>query len=76
MSATAARNSPALTISTAQLALAILVQVVAVAVLLGGQFQRVDALERVTEPLAKGDLVAVQRDVAWIRERLEKGDQP
>ncbi|WP_292066027.1 hypothetical protein [Brevundimonas sp. UBA7664] len=76
MSATATRNSPALTISTAQLALAILVQVVAAAVLFGGQFQRVDALERVTEPLAKGDLVAVQRDVAWIRERLEKGDRP
>ena len=74
MSATEIRSSPALTISTAQLALAIVIQIIAAAVLFGGQFQRVDALERVTEPLAKGDLVAVQRDVSWIRERMEKGD--
>ena len=80
MSATAARNSPSLTISTAQLALAILVQVVAIAVVLGGQFQRVAALERVTEPLAKGQLAQldertrhIQSDVAWMRERMEKG---
>lgn len=74
MSATDTRSSPALTISTAQLALAIVIQIIAAAVLFGGQFQRVDALERVTEPLAKGDLVAVQRDVSWIRERMEKGE--
>lgn len=79
MSATATRNSPSLTISTAQLALAILVQIIAAAVLFGGQFQRVDALERVTEPLAKGQLAQldertrhIQGDVVWIRERMEK----
>ncbi len=34
--------------------------------------QRLKTLEHRTEPLAKGDLVAVQRDVSWIRERLER----
>lgn len=34
--------------------------------------QRLKTLEARTEPLANGDLVAVQRDVAWIRDRLER----
>lgn len=34
--------------------------------------QRIDVLEQRTQPLANGDLVKVERDVAWIRERLEQ----
>lgn len=34
--------------------------------------QRLTALEDRTRPLANGDLVAVQRDVSWIRTRLEQ----
>lgn len=34
--------------------------------------QRIEVLEQRTQPLANGDLVKVERDVAWIRERLER----
>lgn len=34
--------------------------------------QRLSVLEARTQPLANGDLVAVQRDVSWIRDRLEQ----
>lgn len=34
---------------------------------------RLDALEKRTEPLAAGDLVRLQNDVAWIRRHLEQG---
>lgn len=34
--------------------------------------QRIQTLEQRTQPLANGDLVKVERDVAWIRERLER----
>lgn len=34
--------------------------------------QRVEVLEQRTAPLQAGDLVRVQTDVAWIRDRLEK----
>lgn len=34
--------------------------------------QRISVLEARTQPLANGDLVAVQRDVSWIRSRLER----
>lgn len=37
--------------------------------------QRLSVLEARTQPLANGDLVAVQRDVSWIRDRLEQ-DRP
>lgn len=79
MPAAAPRNSPTLQISSAQLALGILVQVVLFSVALGGLFQRVSAQETITQPLARGDLVKVeertqhiQADVAWIRARMEK----
>lgn len=38
--------------------------------------QRLTVLEERTQPLAAGDLVAVQRDVEWIRRRLEREDTP
>jgi len=34
--------------------------------------QRVQVLEERTVPLASGDLIRVQTDVAWIRQRLEQ----
>lgn len=34
--------------------------------------QRVELLEERTAPLQSGDLIRVQTDVAWIRDRLEK----
>ncbi|HBY43001.1 hypothetical protein ACIGFJ_08155 [Brevundimonas diminuta] len=34
--------------------------------------QRLSALEARTQPLASGDLVRVQADVAWIRARMEE----
>jgi hypothetical protein len=34
--------------------------------------QRLTVLEQRTAPLANGDLVRVQTDVAWIRAQLEK----
>ncbi|EGF94638.1 Uncharacterised protein [Brevundimonas diminuta] len=34
--------------------------------------QRVQVLEERTAPLASGDLIRVQTDVAWIRQRLEQ----
>lgn len=37
--------------------------------------QRVQVVEVRTEPLANGDLVRVQQDVAWIRQRLEREDR-
>lgn len=83
MAATASRNSPTLQISAAQLALAVAVQLIIVAVSIGGLFQRVAAQERITAPIAAGEIakldertIAIQRDVAWIRSRLDKADRP
>ncbi|WP_312686596.1 hypothetical protein [Brevundimonas nasdae] len=83
MAATATRNSPTLQISAAQLALAVAVQLIIVAVSIGGLFQRVAAQERITAPIAAGEMakldertIAIQRDVAWIRSRLDKADRP
>ena len=36
--------------------------------------QRLHTLEQRTQPLADGDLVRVQNDVAWIRGHLERED--
>ncbi|MFN3931626.1 MAG: hypothetical protein ACK4JY_07750 [Brevundimonas sp.] len=33
---------------------------------------RVLKLEETTEPIRRGDLIAIQRDVAWIRENMER----
>lgn len=83
MAATATRNSPTLQISAAQLAFAVAVQLIIVAVSIGGLFQRVAAQERITAPIAAGEIakldertIAIQRDVAWIRSRLDKADRP
>lgn len=80
MAAVATRNSPTVQISAAQLGLAVVIQLVVVAVAFGGLFQRVAAQERITAPLAAGDLAKldertlhIQEDVVWIRERLENG---
>lgn len=32
----------------------------------------IGSLKQTTEPLRQGDLVAVERDVAWIRAQMEK----
>lgn len=79
MAAAATRNSPTVQISAAQLGLAVAVQLVIVCVAVGGLFQRVAAQERITAPIAAGDLAkldertqAIQRDVVWIRTRLDK----
>lgn len=37
--------------------------------------QKVLVIEDRTRPLANGDLVRVQQDVAWIRSRLEREDR-
>lgn len=37
--------------------------------------QRLSALETRTQPLASGDLIRVQTDVAWIRQRLEEEER-
>lgn len=34
--------------------------------------QRLQVLEERTAPIASGDLIRVQTDVAWIRQRLEQ----
>ena len=79
MPAAATRNSPTVQISTAQLGLAVLVQIVVVSLAVGGLFQRVAAQERMTEPLARGDLAKleersrhIEEHVVWIRQRLER----
>ncbi len=42
-------------------------------IVIGAQIQqRVQVLEERTAPLASGDLIRVQTDVAWIRQRLEQ----
>lgn len=82
MSAAAARR-PVLQISALQLALAAAIPLITIAVSLGGLYQRVSAQERVTAPIAAGDLarleertVTIQRDVAWMRDQMQKGGQP
>lgn len=35
---------------------------------------RTSELHATTEPIRRGDLVKIQTDVAWIRERLERED--
>jgi hypothetical protein len=55
-------------------ALALAVQLVTV-VSWGARVEaRTSELYATTEPIRRGDLVAIQRDVAWIRERLERED--
>ncbi|NBW10494.1 MAG: hypothetical protein EBR82_20940 [Caulobacteraceae bacterium] len=40
----------------------------------GALTTRIDKLEETTEPIRRGDLVAIQTDVAWIRREMEKAD--
>lgn len=37
--------------------------------------ERVDHLQETTQPLRDGDLVKIQTDVAWIRERIEREER-
>lgn len=56
-------------------ALALAVQLVAV-VSWGARVEaRTAELHATTEPLRRGDLVRIQTDVAWIRDRLEREDR-
>lgn len=36
---------------------------------------QVAALQQTTEPLRRGDLVAIQTDVAWMRSRMEREER-
>lgn len=67
---------PSVTLSTGLLSLLLsaAVSVLAWVYASGELNMRVAALEKTTAPLAAGDLVKVQTDVAWIRERLEKAE--
>lgn len=42
----------------------------------GAMNTRLQVVEARTEPLARGDLRAVQQDVAWIREHLQRAREP
>lgn len=67
------------TISLLQLCFAVGVQVLVVAVAVGGLFSRVEAMEAAVAPITRGDFARldervkhVQGDIAWIRAELEK----
>jgi hypothetical protein len=58
--------------ATVSLILAIAIQF-AIVVANGARVEaQVTDLRATTEPLRRGDLVAIQRDVAWIRENMER----
>lgn len=70
-------QTPRISLNTATvgLILAIAIQF-AFVVASGARVQaQVADLRTTTEPLRRGDLVAIQRDVAWIRENMER-DRP
>jgi hypothetical protein len=60
-------NYPALA-----LALALLVQFAAAVSFGSGAHADIRELKATTQPLRDGDLVRIQTDVAWIRQRLEQ----
>lgn len=73
------KNPVTFTISLLQLCFAVGVQVLVVAVSVGGLFSRVEAMEAAVAPLSRGDIVRLdervqhmQGDIAWIRAQLEK----
>lgn len=76
------KNPVTFTISLLQLCFAVGVQVLVVAVSVGGLFSRVEAMEAAVAPLSRGDIVRLdervqhmQGDIAWIRAQLEKDRQ-
>jgi hypothetical protein len=73
------KNPVTFTISLLQLCFAVGLQVLVVAVSVGGLFSRVEAMEAAVAPLSRGDIVRLdervqhmQGDIAWIRAQLEK----
>ena len=73
------KNPVTFTISLLQLCFAVGLQVLVVAVSVGGLFSRVEAMEAAVAPLSRGDIVRLdervqhmQGDIAWIRTQLEK----
>jgi hypothetical protein len=74
MTAQPLNTTPRLGLNTAtvSLILAIAIQF-AIVVANGARVEaQVTDLRATTEPLRRGDLVAIQRDVAWIRENMER----
>lgn len=74
MTAQPISQTPRLGLNTATvgLMLAILIQF-AIVVANGARVEaQVSDLRATTEPLRRGDLVAIQRDVSWIRENMER----
>ena len=74
MTAQPLNSTPRLGLNTAtvSLILAIAIQF-AIVVANGARVEaQVTDLRATTEPLRRGDLVAIQRDVAWIRENMER----
>lgn len=74
MTAQPLNTTPRLGLNTAtvSLILAIAIQF-AIVVANGARVEaQVTDLRATTEPLRRGDLVAIQRDVSWIRENMER----
>lgn len=68
-----------ITISLLQLCFAVGVQILIVAIAIGGLFSRVEAMEATVAPITRGDFARmeervshIQDDIAWIRGQLEK----
>lgn len=77
MTARALRAPPAAPINWAMIGvvLAITVQLAGVVAFGARTEARVSQLQETTKPLRDGDLVAIGRDVAWIRAQLEREDR-
>lgn len=77
MTAQPINSTPRLGLNTAtvSLILAIALQFAIVVANAARVEAQVTDLRTTTEPLRRGDLVAIQRDVSWIRENMER-DRP
>lgn len=64
-------NLPAWIWAALSFGLALVVQLAGVVAWGATVETRVDEVQATTEPLRRGDLVKIQTDVTWIRERLE-----
>lgn len=80
MSSAALKTAPSATVPVTWAAIGVIMSLL---LALGGSvaaFARVDAqvseLRATTEPLRRGDLVKIETDVAWIRQRLEQDQRP
>nr|WP_315025274.1 hypothetical protein [Brevundimonas diminuta] len=74
-----AKTPVTFTISLLQLCFAVGVQIMVVAISIGGLFSRVEAMEAAVQPIQRGDFARldervqhIQGDIAWIRAQLEK----